>query len=169
MQLKDLTDQTIDLSLTPNVSLIENVELKLAMCNTDAQLEKTIQVFLPPVLLKLASTNADAKKKVMEILSHINKRVKANTTIKLPFESLLQQFTDDKVSTFVKNFTLIYLDMGASRLTPEELAKHLPEFLRGISLRPAPQIIALLHIVLPVGGHLDKRTRTNLLIYFIGT
>lgn len=120
------------------------------MCNTDAQLGKTIQIFLPPVLLKLASTNGDVKKKVMEILSHVNKRVKANASIKLPFETLLQQFTDDKVSTFVKNFTLIYLDMSASRLTPEELAQHLPEFLKGISLRPAPQRIALLHIVLPV-------------------
>lgn len=120
------------------------------MCNTDAQLEKTIQVFLPPVLLKLASTNPDSKKKVMEILSHINKRVKANTSIKLPFETLLAQFTDDKVSTFVKNFTLIYLEMSALRLTPEETAKHLPEFLKGISLRPLQQRIALLHIVLPV-------------------
>lgn len=120
------------------------------MCNTDAQLEKTIQVFLPPVLLKLASTNADAKKKVMEILSHINKRVKANAKIKLPFEALLNQFTNEQVSTFVKNFTLIYLEMSALRLTPEETAKHLPEFLKGISLRPPPQRIALLHIVLPV-------------------
>lgn len=120
------------------------------MCNTDAQLEKTIQVFLPPVLLKLASTNADSKKKVMEILSHINKRVKANTSIKLPFEALLSQFIDDKVSVFVKNFTLIYLEMSALRLTPEETANHLPQFLKGISLRPLQQRIALLHIVLPV-------------------
>jgi proteasome component ECM29 len=120
------------------------------MCNTDAQLEKTIQVFLPPVLLKLSSTNADAKKKVMEILSHVNKRVKANPNIRLPFEPLLNQFTDDKVSTFVKNFTLIYLEMSANRLTPEETAQHLPEFLKGISLRPLQQRISLLHIVLPV-------------------
>lgn len=129
---------------------LENVELKLAMCNTDAQLEKTIQVFLPPVLLKLASTDASVKKKVMEILSHINKRVKATTIIKLPFEALLNQFTNDQVSTFVKNFTLIYLEMSALRLSPEETAKHLPEFLNGISLRPPQQRIALLHIILPV-------------------
>ncbi|GAN03092.1 proteasome-associated protein ECM29 homolog [Mucor ambiguus] len=136
--------------MSNEVQLLENVELKLAMCNTDAQLEKTIQIFLPPVLLKLASTNAEAKKKVMEILSHINKRVKTNDKIKLPFDALLSQFTDPSVSTFVKNFTLMYLEMAASRLSAEETAHHVPEFLRGISNRPVQQRIPLLHIVLPV-------------------
>jgi proteasome component ECM29 len=120
------------------------------MCNTDAQLEKTIQVFLPPVLLKLASTKPDTKKKVMQILSHINKRVKTNTTIQLPFQSLLDQFINSEISVIVKNFTLIYLEMAAVRLSPEETASHLPQFLSGISLRPVQQHIPLLHIVLPV-------------------
>jgi proteasome component ECM29 len=120
------------------------------MCNTDAQLEKTIQVFLPPVLLKLASTKPDTKKKVMQILSHINKRVKTNTTIQLPFQSLLDQFINSEISVIVKNFTLIYLEMAAVRLSPEETASHLPQFLSGISLRPVQQRIPLLHIVLPV-------------------
>jgi proteasome component ECM29 len=136
--------------MSNEIQLLENVELKLAMCNTDAQLEKTIQVFLPPVLLKLASTNPDAKKKVMEILSHINKRVKTNATIQLPFESLLEQFTNPQISVFVKNFTLIYLEMAATRLSPEQTAAYLPQFLSGISLRPVQQRIPLLHIVLPV-------------------
>ncbi|KAI9480308.1 MAG: proteasome stabiliser-domain-containing protein [Benjaminiella poitrasii] len=136
--------------MSNEVQLLENVELKLAMCNTDAQLEKTIQTFLPPVLLKLASNNSEAKKKVMEILSHINKRVKANNNIHLPFQALLNQFTDPSVSTFVKNFTLIYLEMATSRMSPEETAEYLPAFLTGISLRPSQQRISLLHIVLPV-------------------
>lgn len=138
--------------MSNEIQLLENVELKLAMCNTDAQLEKTIQVFLPPVLLKLASINPDVKKKVMEILSHINKRVKANTTIQLPFQTLLEQFTNPQISVFVKNFTLMYLEMAAARLSPEETATHLPQFLSGISVRPVQQRIPLLHIVLPVSS-----------------
>jgi proteasome component ECM29 len=120
------------------------------MCNTDAQLEKTINTFLPPVLLKLASTQEASKRKVMEILSHINKRVKANVSIKLPFESLLSQLTDEKVTAFVKNFTLIYLEMSVQRMEAEDIAKHLPAFLKNISTRPQQQRIILLHIVLPV-------------------
>ncbi|KAI8875721.1 ARM repeat-containing protein, partial [Backusella circina FSU 941] len=136
--------------MSNELQLLENVELKLAMCNTDAQLEKTINTFLPPVLLKLASTQEASKRKVMEILSHINKRVKTNPSIKLPFESLLNQLTDEKVTAFVKNFTLIYLEMSVQRMEGEEIAKHLPDFLRGISGRPQQQRIILLHIVLPV-------------------
>ena len=113
--------------------------MKLALCSSDAQLEKTIQMFLPPVLLKLSSTDSQVKKKVMEILSHINKRVKTNSSIQLPFDALLAQLTNASVSVFVKNFTLIYLGMATQRMSPEAVARHLPDFLRKISKRPAPQ------------------------------
>ncbi|KAI8369986.1 proteasome stabiliser-domain-containing protein [Blakeslea trispora] len=136
--------------MSNELQLLENVELKLALCSSDAQLEKNIQMFLPPVLLKLGSTDAQVKKKVMEILSHINKRVKTNANIQLPFDTLLAQLTDASVSTFVKNFTLIYLGMAAQRMNVEAVAHHLPDFLRRISKRPVPQRISLLHIVLPV-------------------
>ncbi|KAG0174143.1 hypothetical protein DFQ29_007586 [Apophysomyces sp. BC1021] len=132
------------------LELLENVELKLAMCSNDAQLERTIGAFLPPILLKLSSTNELVRKKVMDILSHINKRVKSNQSIKLPFDNLLAQFTDVKVSMFVKNFTLIYLEMCLGRMTPEETANHIPSFLRGIARRPASQRLTLLHMTLPV-------------------
>ncbi|KAI8088970.1 proteasome stabiliser-domain-containing protein [Halteromyces radiatus] len=131
------------------IQLLENVELKLAMCSTDSQLEKTIGIFLPPVLLKLSSTNEQSRKKVMDILSHINKRIKSNDNVKLPFDSLLDQFSNNDVSNFVKNFTIIYLEMCVKRLTPEETAVHIPKFLQGISKRPVSQRITLLHMVLP--------------------
>ncbi|CAO3594598.1 unnamed protein product [Absidia cylindrospora] len=132
------------------IQLLENVELKLAMCNTDAQLEKTIGVFLPPVLLKLSSPHEQTRKKVMDILSHINKRTKFNENVKLPFDSLLAQFSDDKISTFVKNFTIIYLDLSVKRMSPEETAQHIPKFFHGISRRPSSQRTTLLHMSLPV-------------------
>ncbi|CEG83910.1 hypothetical protein RMATCC62417_17774 [Rhizopus microsporus] len=136
--------------MSNELQLLENVELKLALSTTDAQLEKNIQLFLPPVLLKLASTDAAVKQKVMTILSHVNKRVKTNNNIKLPFDALLAQFTNSQVSTFVKNFTLIYLEMSASRQSPEEIVNRLPELLRGISQRPVQQRIQLLHVILPI-------------------
>lgn len=46
----------------------DNVELRFALCNTDAQLEKTVGTFLPPVLLKLASPHEVVKKKVCSLL-----------------------------------------------------------------------------------------------------
>ncbi|KAI8374250.1 proteasome stabiliser-domain-containing protein [Radiomyces spectabilis] len=92
----------------------------------------------------------------MDILSHVNKRIKMTTSVKLPFEALLAQYNDDKVSAFVKNFTLIYLEMAVGRLTPEETSIHTPSFLCGISRRSNPQTITLLHIVLPILGKWSK-------------
>ena len=86
----------------------------------------------------------------MEVLSHINKRAKLNKSIKLPFDALLQQFTDEKLSAMVKNFTIIYLEMCVDRMTVDETAKHIASFLKGISRRPEPQRITILHMILPV-------------------
>ncbi|RUP51830.1 hypothetical protein BC936DRAFT_145387 [Jimgerdemannia flammicorona] len=131
----------------------ENVELRFALCNTDAQLEKTIGTFLPPVLLKLGSPHEPVKKKVMEILVHINKRVKPAPQIKLPFDALLAQFSDPAIGVFVKNFTVLYLEMGYARMAPVDAAAYVPALIRGISQRPGPQRIAILHMILPVLIH----------------
>lgn len=84
------------------------------------------------------------------VLAHINKRVKPNNQIKLPFEALLNQFNDPKIGVFVKNFTIIYLEMAYNRLQLEEAAKFVPKLLPGISARPASQRITVLHMILPV-------------------
>jgi proteasome component ECM29 len=63
---------------------------------------------------------------------------------------LLNQFNDPNVGVFVKNFTIIYLEMAYSRLPAEEAATFIPKLLPGIAARPAPQRITILHMVLPV-------------------
>lgn len=47
--------------------LLENVELRFALAETDQQLEKTLNIFLSPVLLKLESPHEIVKTKVREI------------------------------------------------------------------------------------------------------
>ncbi|KAI9491193.1 proteasome stabiliser-domain-containing protein [Zychaea mexicana] len=131
------------------LQLLENVELKIAMCNTDAQLERCINLFLAPVLLKLASPHEKVRRKVMELLSHINRRAKLNKSIKLPFDALLQQFMNDELSAMVKNFTIIYLEMCVDRMDIDETAKHIPSLLKGISRRPEPQRVTIFHMILP--------------------
>ncbi|CAO3688639.1 unnamed protein product [Umbelopsis ramanniana] len=95
-------------------------------------------------------TSDIVRKKVTVVLGHINKRVKPNTQIKLPFEALLNQFNDPNIGVFVKNFTIIYLEMAFSRLPAEEAATFIPKLLPGIAARPAPQRNTILHMVLPV-------------------
>ncbi|KAG0347308.1 hypothetical protein BG005_000251 [Podila minutissima] len=104
-----------------DLKLLDNVELRFALADTDAQLEKTLNTFLCPVLLKLASPTEAVRSKVVGILTHVNKRVRPKPAIQLPVASLLQQFTTNP-SVMVKNFTLIYIEMGFERIPLETLA-----------------------------------------------
>ena len=71
----------------------------------------------------------------MEVLSHINKRVKNSATIRLPLLPLLQLATQQppaaaaagggsapapSSSPLVRSFALVYADMAAERATAEE-------------------------------------------------
>ena len=98
------------------LQLLERVFLRLGNAETDEQLQEAVSKFLPPVLLKLTSQNEGVRKKVMELLVHINKRIKNNTAIQLPVEALLLQYQDPAATRFVINFTITYLKMGPPRL-----------------------------------------------------
>ncbi|KAF9128817.1 hypothetical protein BGW39_004708 [Mortierella sp. 14UC] len=131
-----------------DLELLDNVELRFALAESDTQLEKTLNTFLCPILLKLASPVENVRAKVVSILTHINKRVRSKPAIRLPVTPLLQQFSTNG-SVLVKNFTLIYIEMGYGRLSLEEKLAGLPQLIRGISRRPVAQQTTLVHIILP--------------------
>ncbi|KAF9112407.1 hypothetical protein BGX27_003449 [Mortierella sp. AM989] len=112
-----------------DLQLLENVEMRFAIAESDSQLEKTVNTFLCPVLLKLASPAENVRSKVIAILTHINKRVRPKPEIKLPVTALLQQFST--------NTSLL-----------ERLAA-LPQLIKGISQRPVAQQTTLVHLILP--------------------
>lgn len=99
---------------------LERVFLRLGHAETDEQLQNIISKFLPPVLLKLSSTQEGVRKKVMELLVHLNKRIKSRPKIQLPVETLLVQYQDPAAVSFVTNFTIIYVKMGYPRLPVEK-------------------------------------------------
>lgn len=75
--------------------------LRLGSAETDEQLQASVCKFLPPVLLKLSSGQEGVRKKVMELLIHINKRIKSRPQVQLPVEALLLQYQDPAASSFV--------------------------------------------------------------------
>lgn len=81
--------------------LLERVFLRLGSAEMDDQLQAAVGKFLPPVLLKLSSTQEGVRKKVMELLIHINKRLKSRPKVQLPVEALLLQYQDPAASSFV--------------------------------------------------------------------
>lgn len=69
----------------------------------------------------------------MEILTHVNKRLKSRPMVQLPVESLLEQYQSTD-SSFLQNFSIIYIPMGFPRLNMEkqtELAAKLLNCLEG--------------------------------------
>ena len=92
-----------------DVAQLERILFKFATSDTDAALTNTLQKHLVPSLLKLSSQNEVVRKKVMELLVHVNKRVKNNDNVQLPMEALLEQYQDPTSSSFSINFTIIYL------------------------------------------------------------
>eukprot|EP00040_Diaphanoeca_grandis_P033522 m.205696 g.205696 ORF g.205696 m.205696 type:complete len:976 (-) comp32922_c0_seq1:267-3194(-) len=137
-----------------DLKLLQGVLLRLASCDTDEKLEAQLKVFLAPVLLKATNPDAQARAKVMEILSHINKVVKSRSTIQLPVEALVTQFTDVKVAGPIKNFTKIYLCTGWPRMNLASQIELAPKLLRGLTGRTDAQVKAVILMLLPVLGSL---------------
>ena len=60
---------------------------------------------------------------VLELLSHVNKRVKGHSDIKLPLLSLLELYRQSDGQPLVRNFSLVYMEMACERATAEEKLK----------------------------------------------
>jgi Proteasome stabiliser len=82
-------------------ALLERVFLRVGSADSDEQLESVIGKFLCPVLLKLSSDDETIRKKVMELLIHVNKRVKSRPTVRLPVGDLMQLYADPLSSAFL--------------------------------------------------------------------
>ncbi|KAF9574748.1 hypothetical protein EC968_005534 [Mortierella alpina] len=143
-----------------DLELLDNVELRFALAESDSQLEKTLNTFLCPVLLKLASPTEKVRAKVIAILTHINKRIRPKPSIKLPLHPLLLQFSQNS-SVLVKNFTLIYIEMGYERITLEDKVALLPQLIKGLARRPLAQQTTLIHMILPALSQIKQLNEDN--------
>ncbi|KAL6070848.1 proteasome component M29, variant 2 [Balamuthia mandrillaris] len=86
--------------------------------------------------------------KVLEVLSHVSKRIKAHEEIRLPLVDLAQQYQDENTPSSVKNFSIIYLEHAFNRASSEEKNQVIPILLSGIADRPAKQQSLLLRLFL---------------------
>uniref|UniRef100_A0A8C5D594 Ecm29 proteasome adaptor and scaffold n=1 Tax=Gouania willdenowi TaxID=441366 RepID=A0A8C5D594_GOUWI len=140
---------------------LERVFLRLGHAETDEQLQDIISKFLPPVLLKLSSVQEGVRKKVMELLVHLNKRIKSRPKIQLPVETLLVQYQDPAAASFVTNFTIIYIKMGYPRLEVGKQCELAPTLLTAMEEKPQPQQDSLMHLLIPALYHMKYPTDTS--------
>jgi proteasome component ECM29 len=86
-----------------------------------------LQRLIPAAIAQLRSSHETTRKKVLELLSHVNKRVKSQPALKLPISELLALFTADvppgepaASSATVRNFALVYTEIAAERAAPAD-------------------------------------------------
>lgn len=131
---------------TDELQLVEKVELRLALADTAEKFEKNLNLYLTPLLLKLASPHNSVRKSVLESVKTINERLTLLTTIKLPVESLILQSKSLKLTTTtstqqyinnVKLFSLLFASKGIERLsTMDEVKPLLPIIINGFHTAP---------------------------------
>ena len=132
-----------------DLALLDRVLFRLASAEDDAQLESALHKYLPSCLLKLDSGREGVRKKVMELLVHINKRVKDNAKVQLPMEALLAQYADPEASSFVANFTVIYVKMGFPRMNQDRRADLIPSILAALEKKPPSHQDAIILMLIP--------------------
>lgn len=148
--------------------LLERVFLRLGSADTDEQLQSLLAKFLTPVLFKLASPEEAVRKKVMELLIHVNKRVKTRPQIQLPVQALLEQYQNPNATSFVTNFTIIYLKLGFPRLTIEQQAELVPVILNALQDKPTTHLDSMLLLITPVLGKVKMPTEPEKIAVFFG-
>ncbi|KAL0840590.1 hypothetical protein ABMA28_015796 [Loxostege sticticalis] len=141
--------------------LLDRVFLRLGNADSDDQLESCLNRFLPPVILKLSSPHEQVRTKVMELLVHVNKRVKCRADVQLPVQTLLQLYRDPNTNSFIINFSIIYITMGFPRLPRDQQLKLAPSLLEAIENKPQGHQDGILMLVMPLLGEI-KETELNL-------
>ncbi|EFW14537.1 proteasome component M29 [Coccidioides posadasii str. Silveira] len=113
------------------LSLVSNVEFRIALADSDEKLQQLLQKYLAPLLLKLASEHVAVRNKVIAVCQHVNTRIQP-LTIDLPLPALLKQFKEIR-SPLVRHFDLIYIKLALDRSTPVRRAEVFPELVQGVS------------------------------------
>lgn len=126
---------------------LDRVLTRLALTE-DQNLEKVLQKLIPAVVRSLKSPYEGTRKKVLEILSHVNKRVKGQNGLQLPLDESLAIFIDSTSAPMVKNFALVYAEMAFNRAPANQKFATLPQLLLSLSARPASHQAICMRMVL---------------------
>ncbi|XP_052205851.1 uncharacterized protein LOC127810408 isoform X2 [Diospyros lotus] len=133
------------------LEMLDRMLTRLALCD-DSKLEGLLSNLLPLSISSLSSSSSAVRNKVLEILSHVNKRVKHQPGIGLPFSELWKLYMDDHSVSMVKNFCIVYIEMALERIRAEEKETVAPILLSNISKLPSQHQEIILRITVKVIG-----------------
>ncbi|KAL3621946.1 hypothetical protein CASFOL_034142 [Castilleja foliolosa] len=131
--------------------LLDRMLTRLALCD-DSKLQDLLAKILPLTIAALSTASTSLRNKVIEILSHVNKRVKHQQAIGLPLSDLWQLYKDSSSAPMVRNFCIVYIEMAMDRVNKEEKQLIVPVFMVNISKLPPQHQDILLRITAKVIG-----------------
>ena len=115
---------------------LEAIFFKVALTDESAEsLQQIIDQQLVRIISYLSPVPGDAvKNKVMEMLSHLNKRLQAAPSVRLPLMELLQLLKDPAASILQLNFAKVYIKMAFRRADAQLCSQLLPSVLTNARL-----------------------------------
>lgn len=86
------------------------------------------------------------RNKILQILSHVNKRLDGNGDVQLPLVDLVELFCAPDAQALMRSLALVYIEKAFPRSDPEVRLKVFPHLMKGIADRPMEQRTMLLRI-----------------------
>lgn len=119
-------------------TLVEKVELRLALADSPEKIQQIVDTYLAPLLLKLSSKEQAVRLEVIKCIKIVLARFNAYTNLKLPVDTLIKQAKYPQVpeSNDIKNvqlYSLLFASKGISRLSNLQKQELLPSLIEGIS------------------------------------
>ncbi|KAK9939418.1 hypothetical protein M0R45_016114 [Rubus argutus] len=131
--------------------MLDRLLTRLALCD-DSNLQALLFKLLPYTISSLSSHSSAVRNKVLEILSHVNKRVKHQPEIGLPLSELWTIYSEANSAPMVRNFCILYVEMAMDRADRKDKENLSPMLLLGVSRLPHQHQEIILRLVAKVIG-----------------
>jgi proteasome component ECM29 len=141
--------------MTDSVAALDRVFLRLASTSAE-KLPGILDKLLPVLLGQLHKPSGPVFAKTLEIIKHVNTRVREDASVQLPCAALVTLIAKPTTPSFVRGLALMYLDMGLSRLSSAERVALLPELVLFVSLVTEAQIPQVATAILGSLPHYNK-------------
>ncbi|EPS65152.1 hypothetical protein M569_09623, partial [Genlisea aurea] len=131
--------------------LLDRMLTRFALCD-DSNLQNLLGQIIPISIAALSSASVSVRNKVVEILAHVNRRVKHQHDIALPLFELWKLHEESVSYPMIRSFCLVYIEMAIDRVSNKEKELMAPQLLSNICELLPPQQDLLLRTVAKVIG-----------------
>ncbi|VDK85675.1 unnamed protein product [Litomosoides sigmodontis] len=111
---------------------LERLFLHLALINDDSKLEVFTRKHLLDIIQCTSAGDVEVRNKGMEILTHLNRRIKSNLMVTLPLNDILHYLLSSQGNVLGTNFAIVYLKIALDRLDIKDHSAFLPNLLDGL-------------------------------------